>query len=279
MSENMNRRPVTANDVARALGLARATVSQYLGIGRLAKGHAAQRVRLEAHKMGYQFPDGEPVVYDQAPLPENPAQLAITVHDMAAALSLPEGTVRAYLKQGQGETAKRVREYAAKVGYDPKAAYESNRKYRRQMAKHYAETKIVTYYFNGNYHTKAEEIQRMKELRAAGYTNAEISKKIGRSVNFVWQYLGTQPAAMTEMSHNLANTTRKQKSAARAAYVRNKPIAEYNAKVQEHNELKAKLNALQVELLTEKPQIEQAAKIAVTAPQMNLVNLQPTALN
>lgn len=217
---------------------------------------------------------------------ENMNNRPVTANDIAAALNMSVNTIRVYLgdnsctrKNFNSPSIRRVREYAASVCYDPKAAYAYLKGHRSEVRQHFRETPVITYWYGGNFRTKEEEIQRMKELREAGYTNQEISKKIGRSLTSVWNHLGTQPAAMTEMSHKLANVTRKQKTAARAAYVRNKPIAEYNAKVQEHNELKAKLNALQVELLTEKPQIEQTAKIAVTAPQMNLVNLQPTALN
>ena len=210
----------------------------------------------------------------------------VTAADIAAALHMSVNTVRVYLGENNltrgrknSPSVCRVRNYAASVGYDPKAAYAYNRAHITENKARAKAVSIETFYYGGNFHSKAEEKAKMQSLRDAGYSHAEIARKIGRCYETVLNNLGPQDPTLTLQNHRLAFQYRAQKNAARAQYLRNKPIAEYNAKVQEHNELKAKLNALQVELLTEKPQIEQTAKITVTAPQMNLVNLQPTALN
>lgn len=204
----------------------------------------------------------------------------VTAHDIAAALNLSVNTVRVYLGKSEKKSAAciRVQEYAKKVGYDPKAAYEYNRCNHKESIKHYRDTPVITYYRNGNFKTKKEENQRMEQLRAEGYSNAEIAKKIGRCLATVLNNIGPQDPELTVMNKKLSQTIRKQKAQARKQYVTNKPIREYNKRVEAHNKMKAELNRLQVELLTEKPAIEQAAKVKVDCPALDLHTVQPTAL-
>ena len=192
-----------------------------------------------------------------------------TIKDISQAIGLNIQTIkRAYANTDKRneELEAAIRAAGEKMGYIP--GYCKPRK-----------EKPITFYWGGNYHNQDEEIARMKQLREAGYTNAEIARKIGRAYKTVLNNLGKQPEMMTERSRHLASTFRMQTRAARAAYLRNKPIAEYNQKVEEHNLLKARLNALQLEILTSKPRIEEIAEEPVICPNLNLHALQPTALN
>ena len=133
-------------------------------------------------------------------------------------------------------------------------------------------------YYNGNFKTKAEEVTRMKELRAMGYSNTEIAKAIGRCYDTVHRNIGKQDVELSTQNRVMAAHIRAQKNAARRQYVLNKPIREYNAKVEKHNKMKAELNLLQTELLTEKPEIMKAAQTEIKFPMVDLKTLQPTAL-
>lgn len=261
-------------NIANALNLRESTLHVYLSKNTAYP--AAMRAKEYARSVGWtpsyteHVPNADLLArVDQKIQSLQPMEKLVSMEDIAKTLGVSIHTVkRAYANTDHRnvELESRIRKAGQIMGYIPghKKPYK---------------IKPAYFWYGGNYHSKADEVARMKQLRQEGYTNQEIARKIGRAYNTVLNNIGKQDPLMTETTRQMAAASRKQKSAARAAYVRNKPIAEYNAKVQEHNELKAKLNALQVELLTEKPQIEQAAKIAVTAPQMNLVNLQPTALN
>ena len=58
----------------------------------------------------------------------------------------------------------------------------------------------------------------------------------------------------------------------------NKPIREYNKRVEQHNRIKAELAQLQVALLSEKPEIEQAAQTKIDFPMMQMETVRPVAL-
>ena len=85
----------------------------------------------------------------------------VTSHDIAAALNLSVNTVRVYLGKSEKKSATciRVQEYAKKVGYDPKAAYEYNQHNRQESIKHYHDTPVITYYRNGTTHSTTVTLQ------------------------------------------------------------------------------------------------------------------------
>lgn len=130
----------------------------------------------------------------------------------------------------------------------------------------------------GNFKTREEEVARMKELRAMGYSNPEIAKMIGRDVHAVLRNIGKQDPELAKQNVAMAAHIRAQKNAARKQYMINKPIREYNAKVEQHNKMKAELNMLQLELLEQKPAIEQTAQTKIDFPLVDLRTVQPTAL-
>lgn len=203
----------------------------------------------------------------------------VTARDIAAALRLNLSTVRVYLNSNNNSaTAQRVREYAAKVGYDPHKAEQYNNDLRKESQLHARTTEIKTYYCNGNFHTKEEEVARMKELREQGFSNAEIAKKIGRCSHTVFDNIGKQDEEMTYQNRVFSQKIRAQKNAARKLYVVNKKVMEYNKKVEKHNKMKAELNMLQIELLEQKSSIEQTAQTVIEMPMIDLRTVQPTAL-
>lgn len=194
----------------------------------------------------------------------------VTAKDVAAKLGKSAYSVAWYLgneqsKDLQTPTAILVRKTAQEMGYKPRNEWT----YAERPAK---------FYWNGNFHTKEEEVARMKELRAQGYSNAEIAKAIGRTRDTVWRSIGKQDPELAKQNVAMAAHIRAQKNAARKQYVLNKPIREYNKKVEAHNKMKAELNLLQMELLTEKPEIMKAAQTEIKFPMVDLKTLQPTAL-
>ena len=194
----------------------------------------------------------------------------VTAKDVAEKLGKSAYSVAWYLgnkqsKDLQTPTAILVRKTAQEMGYKPRKEWT----HAERPAK---------FYWNGNFHTKEEEVARMKELRAQGYSNAEIAKAIGRTRDTVWRSIGKQDPELAKQNVAMASHIRAQKNAARKQFVINKSIAQYNAKVEKHNKMKAELNALQVELLTEKPEIMKAAQTEIKFPMVDLKTLQPTAL-
>ena len=209
----------------------------------------------------------------------------VTIRDIAAALHMNPSTVSVYLtensvtKNGRFSPAMiKVREYAKKVGYDPYVARAYNKDHQKEMKEHVKNTQLTTYYRGGNFHTKDEEVTRMKELREEGYSNAEIAQKIGRSIYNVWKKIGPQDPELSKQNVAMAAHIRAQKNAARKQYVLNKPIREYNAKVEKHNKMKAELAMIQVELLSEKSSIEKVSQTKISFPLVDLKTLQPTPL-
>lgn len=133
-------------------------------------------------------------------------------------------------------------------------------------------------YHNGNFKTREAELARMKELRAIGYSNPEIAKAIGRSYNMVLNNIGPQDLDLWKQNVAMGAHIRAQKNAARKQYVVNKPIREYNKRVEEHNALKAKVAQMEAELKPQTPVVEKVAQIKIDFPLIDLHTVQPTAL-
>ena len=118
----------------------------------------------------------------------------------------------------------------------------------------------------------------MEELRARGYSNAEIAKAIGRSYDTILCAIGKQDPELSKQNVAMGAHIRAQKNAARKQYVINKPIREYNRKVEEHNKMKAKVAQMEAELKPQTPVVEQAAQIQIDFPLIDLHTVQPTQL-
>ena len=220
---------------------------------------------------------------------ENAASITrpVTMKDIAEKLGMSVGTVKQYLSpkyHWNGIGVQLVRKTAEEMGYDPKAvlAYTGAlRKGKSWKWKRHTEKSNPTpqpRYNGGNFFTKEEEMERMKELRGMGYSNAEIARKVGRSYLTVLVNIGKQDPELSRQNREMAQKYRAQKNAARKQYVVNKPIREYNKRVEQHNRIKAELARLQVALLSEKPEIEQAAQTKIDFPMMQMETVQPVAL-
>lgn len=232
-----------------------------------------------------------------------------TINDIAEEFGVSKNTVKIYLSgtsQANFEKAINIREYAKRMGYEP-----SNHKKRRfndknciccgktftpanGKQKHCPECgtnaraeymkvkdkrrrekkRAESYWFNGNFHTKAEETKRMEELRKQGFSNAEIAKKIGRGRQTVYDRIGKQPKEMTMQNIAIGKKIQAQKNAARKQYVINQPIIEYNKKVEEMNKVKAELDALQKDISVKQKIAETNARKTVKAPSIVLTTTQ-----
>ena len=236
----------------------------------------------------------------------NPAVAAmtpVTSKDIAAKLGMTPHAVRICLSRARKNvstpTVVRVMKAAEEMGYKGKGdqdvciycgnAYtkvkngqlvcpKCKKLYDRELDRQTRGCSVVGGWFGGNFATKEEETARMKELREMGYSNKEISEKVGRSYSSVWHRIGKQDPELTKQNVAMAHHIRAQKNAARKQYAINKPIREYNRRVEQHNQMKAELNKLQTELLTEKPAIVQAAQTKIDFPMIDLHTVQPTAL-
>lgn len=283
-------RPVMAKDIAEKMGLSIVTVRQCLGKNSAGFSEkTVQRVREVANLMGYDPAKGrwygvgihnqtvEKVKQAMASITK--PETYVTMKTIAERLGISVATVmRAYSKKNHRnpELEELVRQAGEKLGYQP----GRGGKFRYSNI-----PRPGHYWRNGNFATREAEITRMKELRAQGYTNAEIAKKIGRTPDTVVNNIGRQDKHLTLITMRLSHQRRAEAAAARAAYLRNKPIAEYNAKVDQANELKeaaakalAAAEALHAELSQQQPAIEKLAAQKIPVPQIDLGSLQPTAL-
>lgn len=180
------------------------------------------------------------------------------------------------------ETVYKVRKAAEEMGYDKQLSSAYGRILSGEARRKVREPKN---YRGGNFRTKEEELARMKALRAEGYTNAQIAKKIGRSYAMVIKDIGKQDPELTKISYKLRGQRQRAIIVARVAYLRNKLIAEYNAKVVEMENLKeqaaqaiAAAEMLNAELAQQKPAIEKLAAKTIPAPRLDLSSLTPTLL-
>ena len=172
-------------------------------------------------------------------------------------------------KNGNGARVKQIREYAEQIGY--KSVAERKEAAKKERAAH-------TWWKGGCFHEREEERSRMLELRADGYSNKEIAKKVGRTAMTVRRNIGSQPAEMTKVNRQTAQHIRAYKSAARKMAVSNTKIAAYNEKVERHNKIKVELALLEKDLLKNKPNIEAIAAAPIAVPPVDLHAVQPTAL-
>lgn len=245
MSEMMNNaatmnRPVTAKDVAAKLGKPLNAV--YIGLSRAKDGVNTPGVMLikrVADEMGYKG----------------------------------KGDVDTCFRCGSIYTKTTNNQHVC-----PKCGIVRKHEYRRDYMRKARGTNIAGGYYGGNFATKEEETSRMEELRAAGYSNHEIAVKIGRSHYCVLRRIGKQDIELSIQNRNMGQHIRAQKNAARKQYVLNKPIREYNAKVEAHNKMKAEIAKMEAELRPQTPAIEKAAQIKIDFPLVDLRTVQPTAL-
>ena len=167
--------------------------------------------------------------------------VVVTARDIAEKLGVKVSTVYNCFSKTPTLSAKtiaKVRATAEEMGYDPKLA----RKVRRPLRKY------ETFYRNGNFHTKEEEVAHMLALREKGFSNAEIAKKIGRGYLMVLKSIGAQPEDMTKANRIHGQEYRAAETARRKAYVESHKVAVHNETVCKLNELTEKMNANMAEI-------------------------------
>ena len=87
----------------------------------------------------------------------------------------------------------------------------------------------------GNFATHEEEVARMLELRAEGYSNSEIAAKIGRKPLTVLRNIGAQPDDLSKKNRRLAARQRAERNHARTAYVLQREVNEHNKLIAAYN--------------------------------------------
>lgn len=137
----------------------------------------------------------------------------VTVKDIAKATGYALTTVYVALSGKNGyynpHTMDKIRETAKIMGYDPK------------LARNWSTST------SGNFATRTEETNRMLQLRAEGYTNAEIGKKVGVDYETVLNRIGRQPALLTKTSHTLRGERQRRRNTLRKQSIFQLKIAEY----------------------------------------------------
>ena len=243
-------RPVTYADIAAKLGMSPNTVCTYMNPKYPSTGKGVQLVRKTAEEMGY----------------DKQAVLNYTSRNM----------VEKRVCSATCECGKVYQKKSGSQAYCPECAKAKRQEYRHVYIK--VRNGRSMNYRNGNFKTREEEVARMKELRELGYSNAEIAKAVGRSEQTVRNAIGKQDYELWRQNIAMGAHIRAQKNAARKQYLLNKPIREYNAKVEAHNKLKAQVAQMEAELKPQTPIMEQASQIQINFPLVDLRTVQPTAL-
>lgn len=149
----------------------------------------------------------------------------VTAKDIAKATGYSLGTVYVALSGKNGNckpsTMDKIREMAKIMGYDPKLAKKMNGLNKKGKTWSWSTST------SGNFATRSEETNRMLRLRAEGYTNVEIGKKIGVHVHTVLKRIGRQPALFTKTSHILSGERQRRRNTLRKQSIFQLKIAEY----------------------------------------------------
>ena len=278
----MNR-PVMLKDIAAKLNISLNTVKQYLNPNYPWCGKGVQLVRKTAEEMGYDphaalsysgslsrgrsRKDG---TYNNLSNVPDHIDGPVTLRRIAEIAGVSVPTASRYIKSRRGIIWELAQKYGYENSHDPAV--------KERRAKEKAERKARAYYMNTPFHSVEERTRYMSYLRSQGYGNFEIARMAATTPKTVRFHIGNEPAELAKQNRAMAQHIRAQKNAARKQYVINKPIMEYNKRVEEHNKMKAELAQLQMELLTQKPAIVQAAQTKIDFPLIDLHTVQPTAL-
>lgn len=289
-SMNALNRPVLITDITEALGCTKNGVSrafrpQYPDQTKLAK-----HIRSECERLGLHYdPIAEAEYYEQLKAQKRKAKAAANEkHIDFSAISIPSEPVKSQreigkligvrlavvnraLRGGKDGYSAEIRKLAQMCGYE-------NRTSAEYKAKKVAEKAANSWWYDTPFHTKGDRIAYFRYLRSQGFGNTEIAKKAGTTRQTVRRNIGSTPADLAKHNRIVGAKLGVVKRMARKQYLRNKPIAEYNAKVDERNALKEKMAKLDAEIAEKQPAIEKLAAQKIPAPQLNLSSLSPTPL-
>lgn len=216
---------------------------------------------------------------------------AKTLRDIADALGISQQTVQnAFCKSAQGRLSQSllssIQEAAKRMDYVSPMTPEGKKRTQERLNA----VRQAHFWKGGNFHTKEEEVARMRQLREEGYSNMEIAKKIGRSYQTVRKSIGTQPTDMTLHTKAMSGAARTKKTQERKVYVADHTIRAYNDTLQEINTLRndakallEKADSLEKKLVTQLPDVKKAQKVATLPlltiePAINLASAQPTTI-
>ena len=260
---------VTVKDIAAKLGLCASTVKNCLSSHQAFrhKESTVALVRKTAEEMGYGC--GKTIEKPRLPVSITGKDgKTATLRQIAEAAGVSFVTVHRYVTGKTLHPDPRVVEAVEQMGY-------------MSLAEKRAIREAAKFYMNTPFHSREEMVSTMRQLRESGYGNTEIARKCGVTIRTVRRNIGGTPRELALQNRRLGQAIRKQKNAARALWVRNKPIIEYNKKVKEHNELKAlieRANAamaqMEANLSESLPAVEQAAAVRISVPAANLENAQ-----
>ena len=165
-------------------------------------------------------------------LPVKIVERRVTQRDIAKAAGVSKGTVANIMtgyphdKYYSAETKEKVLNAAKELGYIRRNIADRDEPFRIKVGK-----QEEHFYYNGNFHSRDEEVRHMRYLRVKGYTNAEIAKKIGRSYVTVYKAIGKQPEEYTKMSKKLSGKRISSANAARRALANRARIDELSEKL------------------------------------------------
>ena len=229
MIMNTNQKSVTLKEIAAMVGCSVSTA--YKALHGKSTAEWNRKVQCIAGELGYN--------------PMTSRRKSVTTADVAKAAGVCKDTVSRILSNGpklnvfSPETIDRVRKAAQDLGY----VTRTERRIRSEAAK------AQSYYRNGNYHTREEEIARMNQLRAEGYSNREIAGVTGRSVVTVHRNLGSQPLDMTKMNVTEGQRNRRRRDEKRKTYVMTHEINQHNELVEKIERLNADINIAEQQLI------------------------------
>ena len=196
-------------------------------------------------------------------LPVKIIERRVTQRDIAKAVGVSRNTVANVIIgfphdiHYSAETKKKVLDAAKELGYIRHIIADRDEPFRIKVGK-----PEEHFYHSGNFHSREEEVQHMRYLRAKGYTNAEIAKKVGRSYWMVWSAIGNQPEEYTKMSKKLTGKRISSANAARRALAN-------RARIDELSEKLAKLDHEGEQLAREQEAL--SAKISANNAERNSV--------
>ena len=176
-----------------------------------------------------------------------------------------------------------IQKIASDLGYVNPMSAES--KQARLNAKEAA--RQADYLRKHNFPSREAETERMKALRAQGYSNKEIAAKIGVVYRTVWNRIGNQDLDMSKENRMLGQKHRAQRNQERKVYTAKHTVNVYNDAVERLEEIKSTLEKVRAEqdsvekmVRMLKPDVEKAVKFlnAVSDTSENLASLAPTTL-
>ena len=259
-NNSASQKVITMKDIAAHLGISfNAAHSAYYGRS-TAERNAA--VRDAAERLGY---DPEAARRVGVAAAHRIRKNSVKINDVANAAGVSKMTASNIVGSKRhlhsAETIRKVDEAVCRLGYKPQKGRAADRPQK--------------FYYNGNFHTKQEEVARMRELRAEGFSNVEIAQKIGRCAKMVWNNIGKQPKDMTHMNMLEAQRNRAKRNVNRRTYVMTHEINQHNELVEKAERISADIHTVEQQLTTlRREHAEMTEKIASNVPHIRKLSQQ-----